>query len=435
MSRTPPGPRLPTPVQTLLFAMVRHRWLPRLTRRHGPVIHLRIRPEGDVVVLSDLDQIRDVFLSPPTVFHAGEANEVMETPMGEHSVMNADEDAHLRLRRQLTPAFRNSALRGYQRMVARIAVEEVERWPTGMPFSAMERMNAVTLEIILRVMFGVEDEHRLEELRTRLRMVLEIDPAGTGPWLRRLLQRRQAATNRPRVDELLYAEIADRRRADDLASRPDMLSRLLAAPQARELPSDAELHDHLLTLLLAGHETISTALAWSFHELARHPAALDAAARSAAAGADDYLEAVLKEVLRLRPAIVDVTRKLTEAAEVGGYRVPAGWTVMPSILLAHHDPASHPEPATFQPERFLDGGPPAASWVPFGGGVRRCLGSGFALQQGTIVLREVLSRFRVEAADAAPERPRLQHLTLVPGKGARIIVHRLPVAASHAAAP
>lgn len=426
MNRQPPGPRLPKTVQSVLFAAFRHHWFPRLVRRHGPVIHIKVRPEGDLVVLSDVGQIRSVFLGPGTVFHAGEANGIQEPAMGDHSVLNTDEEAHLRLRKQMMPAFHGSAMSDYQRMITELTVDEVERWPVGTPFSALDRMNTFVLEIILRVMFGVEDGPRRDELRTRLWRILYIKPgelfAEKRPWLNRFGRWRRAASNRQRVDELLYAEIAERRQAGDLDARHDVLSRLLDVHGAKERPSDAELHDHLITLLIAGHETIAVALAWAFHELAWHPTILDVAVRSATTGEDRYLEAVLKEVLRLRPAVVDVARRVTEDTEVGGYRIPAGWTVMPSITQVHHDPVHHPEPAAFKPERFLEGNPPSASWLPFGGGVRRCLGAQFALLEGTIVLREVLSRYRVEPASARPEHPRLQHITLLPSQGARITV-------------
>jgi cytochrome P450 len=426
VNRQPPGPRLPKTVQSLLFSMFRHRWLPHLARRHGSVIHLKVRPEGDLAVLSDVGQIRSVFLGSSTVFHAGEANLIQEPAMGEHSVLSTDEEAHLRLRKQLTPAFLGSALRDYQRMITRVTVAEIESWPVGTPFSSLDRMNDLVLEIILRVLFGVEDGPRLEELRTRLRRILEPRRAELfsekRPWLKRFGRWRRAALNKQRVDELLYAEIADRRRAADLDSRQDMFSRLLTAPAARDRPSDTELRDHLITMLLAAHETIATALAWAFHELAWHPAIMENAVQAVEAGQDEYLEAVLKEVLRLRPAIVEVTRRVNEDTEVGGYRIPAGWTVMPSILQVHLDPAHHAEPAAFRPERFLTERAPAASWLPFGGGVRRCLGAQFALLEGAIVLREALSRFRVEPAGARPEQPRLLHVTLFPSRGARIVV-------------
>ncbi len=428
VNRQPPGPRLPKTVQSLLFSMFRHRWLPRLARRHGPIIHLKVRPEGHLAVLSDVGQIRSVFLGPSTVFHAGEANLIQEPAMGEHSVLSTDEDAHLRLRKQLTPAFRGSALRDYQRMIAEVTIAEVESWPVDTPFSALERMNVLVLEIILRVLFGIQDGDRQDELRIRLRKVLEPRSgelfSERRPWLRRFGRWRAAASNKARVDELLHAEIAERRQASDLDTRQDMLSRLLCVPAAADQPSDTELRDHLITMLLAAHETIATALAWAFHELAWHPTTLDTAIRAAEAGDDDYLEAVLKEVLRLRPAIVEVTRKVAEDTEVGGYRIPAGWTVMPSILQVHLDPAHHAEPDVFRPERFLDGSPPAASWLPFGGGVRRCLGAQFALLEGAIVLREALSRFRVEPASVRPEQPRLQHITLFPNQGAQIQARR-----------
>jgi cytochrome P450 len=236
-----------------------------------------------------------------------------------------------------------------------------------------------------------------------------------GPWKRNLAAQR-------RVDELLYEEIAERRRAEDLDSRHDVLSRLLTVPSDDDRLTDTELRDQLITLLLAGHETTATALAWTFHELARDPAQLETAIRAADNNDEKYLEAVTKEAMRLHPVIFGVARKLTQEVEIGGYRLPAGVIVTPSIGMVHSDGSHHPDPATFRPDRFLDGGPPTGTWLPFGGGARRCLGAGFSLMEANIVLREVLVRFRIAPDRHSPEPVRTRHITLVPGRGARIVV-------------
>jgi cytochrome P450 len=275
--------------------------------------------------------------------------------------------------------------------------------------------------------FGVAEGPRLDELRRLLTKAVDIgvlDLFGFhneklrnfGPWKRsKLLQ--------DRVDELLYAEIAERRATADLAERSDVLSRLLTVPAEDDSLSDAELRDQLVTLLLAGHETTATALAWSFHELSRDPVRLAAAMKAADDGDEKYLEAVAKEAMRLHPVISEVARKLTEDVEIGGYRLPAGVTVMPSIALVHADAAHHPDPAAFRPERFLEnGGPASGTWFPFGGGVRRCLGAGFSLLEATIVLHAVLSRYRLSPGRTRPEGSRPRHITMVPARGARIAV-------------
>ncbi|PWV77242.1 Cytochrome P450 [Prauserella marina] len=430
-TRPLPGPRLPLAVQTMLFGSLRHRWLPWLRRRHGDVIALRIYPERSVVQLADLDHIRTVFGGSPELFHAGEGNVILKPAMGEHSVLLTDENVHKRARKLLMPAFNGAALRGYRGMIEELTEREVGRWPRGVAFSSHQRMQALTLEIILRVVFGVSEGPRLTELRTLLRRIVDVGPVDLLGWHNPGLQRfgpwRRYALTQRRVDALLYAEIADRRAAGDLTGRDDVLSRLLTVPPAEPGTdsaglSDAELRDQLITLLLAGHETTATALAWAFHELARDPATLRAATRAADDGDEGYLEAVAKESMRLHPVISEVARKLTADVEIGGYRIPAGHTVMPSIAMVHHDPAHHADPLAFRPERFTGGGPAAGTWFPFGGGVRRCLGAGFSLLEASVVLRAVLSRYHLSPDRARPERPKARNITTVPARGARVVV-------------
>jgi cytochrome P450 len=428
----PPGLHLPVVVQTALFSQFRSWLLPLLRRRYGDVFTLRIAPNRLVVVLSRPGDIKTVFTGPASVFHAGEGNVILRPVMGEHSVLLVDEGEHRRVRKLLMPAFHGAALRGYQDLVTRLAKAEVRRWPTGRAFTSHDRMNALTLEIILQVVFGVTDPDRLDALRPLVRRIVAIGPVimagwfyprlrNVGPWKRyRAVQRE--------LDRVLYAEIAERRLADDLDQRDDVLSRLLrttddeAPDGGSDRLTDPELRDQLITLLLAGHETTATTLAWTLHELSRRPEALRAAQRAADEDDEEYLTAVTKEALRLRPVIYEVGRRLTEPADVGGYRIPAGSVVSPAIGLVQTDPAHYPDPEIFRPERFLDGQPAANTWIPFGGGVRRCLGAGFSLMEASVVLREVLRRYDVTPEKARPERQKARNITLVPARGARITV-------------
>ncbi|WKK23717.1 cytochrome P450 [Streptomyces olivoreticuli] len=430
-ARRPPGVRLPAVVQTLLFARYRHRLFPLLRRRYGDVFTLRLTaPTRHLVILAGQEDIRTVFAGPVEVLHAGEGNAIMGPALGDHSVLLTDEHEHRRARRLLTPAFTGTALRGYQDMVVELTRAEVERWPEGQAFAAHRRMRALTLEVILQVVFGVTDRARLAALRPLVRGLADIGPVTLlglpYPALRRVGPWRRYVSCQRRVDRLLYAEIADRRRAPDLHSRTDVLSRLLQAAQNEPGGgfTDPELRDQLITLLLAGHETTATALAWALHELARRPEQLRRAQRAADEGDDAHLTAVAKEALRLKPVVHEVARQLTEPLTVGGYRLPAGATVMPAIGLVQSDPAHHEDPDSFRPERFLDGQPPANTWIPFGGGARRCLGAGFALLEATVALRETLVRYDVHPERPEPEAQRAHHVTLVPGRGARVVVTR-----------
>ncbi|QRP50019.1 cytochrome P450 [Amycolatopsis sp. FDAARGOS 1241] len=425
-SPLPPGPHLPVFAQTVLFGAFRHKFLPLLRRRYGDLVRLRIYPERNVVLVGDVELIREVFSGPVETFHAGEGNVVLKPIMGEHSVLLTDEQEHLRTRKLLMPAFHGAALRGYRAMVTDLTRAELDSWQADRPFRVHERMQALTLEIILRVVFGVGEGPRLEELRKLLGHVIDVGALDIFGWHSPVLQKlgpwRRNREIAVRVDELIHAEIADRRTAPDLENRTDVLSRLLTVPGDDPL-TDTELRDQLVTLLLAGHETTATALAWSLHELARNPVAAAATTKAADEGDERYLEAVAKEAMRLHPIISEVARRLTKDIEFGGYRIPAGHTVLPSISMVHADPAHHPSPEVFDPARFLGGGPATGTWFPFGGGVRRCLGAGFSLLEATIVLEELFRRYRLTPAARKPERTKTRHITLVPGDGARIVVH------------
>ena len=424
----PPGVRLPVLLQTVLFGQYRHVLLPLLRRRYGDIFTVRVAPNRLLAVLSRPEDIRTVFTGPATVFHAGEGNMILGPVVGHQSVLLVDEDRHQRVRRLLMPAFHGAALRGYQDLVSRLTNDEVSRWPDGRAFRSHDRMHALTLEVILQVVFGVTDPERLAALRPVVRGVVAIGPMTmlgvfysrlqkVGPWKRYMSLQTE-------LDRVLYAEIAERRQADDLADRDDVLSRLLRTGTDTDQLTDAELRDQLVTLLLAGHETTATTLAWSLHELSRRPGLLRRAQRAADEHDEEYLSAIAKEALRKRPVIYEIARRLTEPVDIGGYRLPAGAVVAPAIGLVQSDPTHYEDPESFRPERFVDAQPAANTWIPFGGGVRRCLGAGFSLMEASIVLGEVLRRYDVRPDRPRPERQKARNITLVPARGARIVVTR-----------
>ena len=429
----PPGPRLPGLLQSIGLLRFRHRFVPALRRRYGDVFTIRIMPEDrHIVMFHRPEHVREIFMGDPEVFHAGKGNAILGPVMGEHSLLLVDSSQHKRARKLLMPAFNRPALRSYEDLVARLAEAEVGGWPEGEAFSSLERMNALTLEVILQVVFGVTDEHRLAELRPLVRRTVEIPPLVFLGWGYPALQKfgpwRRTVENQVELDRVIFAEIAERRQASDLADRTDVLSRLLQVvdDETGAGLSDEELRDQLVTLLLAGHETTASALSWTMHELGKDPALQARAREAAAAGDTDYLEAVLKESMRLHPVIPMVVRHLMQPVTIGGIDLPAGANVAASIILAHESEENHREPQRFRPERFLEGEVEINTWIPFGGGVRRCIGAGFSLMEGVAVLREVLSTCEVSLPAGETETTRVRNITSVPRRGARVLVTRSP---------
>ena len=320
-------------------------------------------------------------------------------------------------------------MQGYGEKMAEIAAREIESWPTATPYKLRPRMQAITLEIILETVFGVHGGERIGALRSALRDFLDLttDPRLLAPVLLigpERIRRVPAFRRRlDRVDELIAHEVAERRQAEDLAERDDILSMLVAARHEDGTPmSDAEIRDELLTLLTAGHETTATALSWAVERLVRHPEKLERLRDEVLAGEEAYLTATIQETLRLRPVIVIVIRKLTEPVELGGYELPAGVAVTPSIYLIHRDPRIYPEPDRFLPERFLDDPPGTYTWIPFGGGVRRCLGAAFAQFEMSVVLRELVKRHEIVPARPGSERPFRRAITETPRHDAEVIL-------------
>ena len=422
----PPGPRWPTLLQSIALVRFRHQFVPAMHKRYGDVFTVRVMPKGSALVLfTRPEHAKEIFAGDPEVFHAGKGNAILGPIMGEHSLLLQDSAEHKRARKLLMPAFNGQALRGYEQVVAAIAKDEVDRWEPGVPFRSLDRMNALTLEVILRVVFGVTDEDRLAQLRPLVNRTVDVSPVvllGWGyPFLQRFGPWKATVDNQRGLDEVMYAEIARRRAAPDLADRTDVLSRLLRV-EGDEGLSDNELRDQLVTLLLAGHETTATALSWALYELGRDPVQLARAREAASEGDGEHLEAVLKESMRLHPVIPMVVRHLMEPATIGGVDLPRGANIGPSILITHAREDNHRDPEAFRPARFLEGEVATNTWIPFGGGVRRCIGAGFSLMEGVAVLREVLLRYDIELPGGATDFPRVRNITSVPRHGARIVV-------------
>ena len=425
----PPGPRMPRALQTAIWSRQAQWFLEQSRARFGSMFSLEIAYEGDWVVLSDPELVKQVFTGDPRVFHAGEGNQILRPILGDNSVLVLDEKKHIQQRKLLLPPFHGERMQAYGEKMAEIAAREIESWPTGVPCKLRPRMQAITLEIVLETVFGVHGGERMGPLRDALRDFLDLttDPKALLPVLAigpDRINRIPAFRRRVgRVDELIGLEIAERRAAEDLAEREDVLSMLLLARHEDGSPmSDAEIRDELLTLLVAGHETTATALSWAMERLTRHPEKLDRLRREVAAGEEDYLTATIQETLRLRPVIVVVLRKLTEPVELGGYELPAGASAVPCIHLIHRDPQIYPEPERFLPERFLDNPPGTYTWIPFGGGVRRCLGAAFAQFEMAVVLRELVGRREIEPAKLASERPFRRAITETPRHDTEVVL-------------
>ncbi len=421
----PVGPKAPAWLMTWKFLRTRYDDMPKYHAEYGDTFSVRILPgPATLVVYSDPADIKEIFAADPAQFHAGEANSILKSVMGEHSVLLTDDAQHMRARKLLMPAFTGPSMRGYQPLIEAIAKAEIDSWRDGETVASLDRMNAVTLDIILQVVFGVTDEERLAVLRPKVNTMVNIGPmtllAWSYPRLAKLPPWSTYFKNQLEVDKLLYAEIAERRAAHDLDGRDDVLSRLLRVGDSEgEAPlTDEEMRDQLVTLLLAGHETTASALSWTLHELGRHPEILAKAVAAADNGDDAYLEACLKESMRVHPIIDFVARTLQSDQVVAGRLLPAGVTVAPSIILSHSRDENWANAHEYIPERFIDEKISPNMWLPFGGGVRRCIGAAFSLMEGTIVLREVLQRYRVSAAQPAPNK--LRNITNVPGDKAPV---------------
>lgn len=450
----PPGPSSSPLVQTLRWSFRPLAFMQDCREKFGDAFSIMFLSfKSPMVMISDPEAIKVLYTNRENRLPPGR-NFALEPIMGSRSVLLLEGEDHLAYRKLMLPAFHGERMRSYQPIVERIVSDEIDSWPLGESFPIHPRMQAVTLEVILRVVFGVSDGSRLTRLRSVLSEILAGTNSpltqlvgvaaarfgGSGPWAKFEDLLRE-------VNDLLYAEIAERRDDPGLEDRDDILSALMlarfddgrsaeraaseiAGDDERERArrdigagmSDTELRDQLMTLLLAGHETTATALAWAFDLLLGHPEALRRLRDSLEEGEEGYLRAAITESLRLRPVIPIAGRVIAEEMTVGGYTLPPGTNVAPAIWLTHTRADVYPEPFAFRPERFLEEGPETYSWIPYGGGVRRCLGASFAEFEMRIALREVLTRCDLRKANSSPERVGRRNITHSPRGGTPVVV-------------
>ena len=423
----PPGPRLPALVQTLAFIVAPGRFMRWCRRRYGDIVTLGTAFDARFVMVFTPELVKDVFRAPPDRLRAGEANALLGPALGQRSVLLLDGAEHMRQRKLLLPPFHGERMRAYETVMREAADRVIDSWPRGEAFTLMPAMQELTLEVIMRAVFGVEAGERDVELRRRVRAMIQPLSRRLGVIVLALSGGRvgdrgamaRFVENRAALDEVIYAEIARRREVPDLAERTDILSMLLQARDENgEAMTDGELRDELVTLLVAGHETTATGLAWTFDLVLRDQRVLGLLRGGAS---DEYVDAVIKESLRIRPVIPGVGRVIRGGPfELGGYRLPEGVEINPSIATIHARPDVYGDAARFRPERFLEAdAPDTYTWIPFGGGVRRCLGASFATFEMRIVLRRVLERCDLRPV-GGPARAMRRGITIVPKGGVRV---------------
>jgi cytochrome P450 len=434
----PPGPELPALVQTFYWIRRPVPFLHECARRYGDFFTVNLLQSEPVVACSNPETIKRLFTGSGDLFHAGEAAKILEPFVGKSSLLLLDGASHMRQRRLMLPAFHGERMKAYADTMRDITIDSLSSWPRDQPFALHPHTQHITLQVILRTVFGVEDAERMQVLAEALttlmnqgqspRMLWALIPLNIGP-------RRQFARQLARVNDLIYDEIARRRDDPELENRTDVLSMMMSARDEDGNPmSDIELRDELMTLLAAGHETTATSLAWTFERVLskrrvydRLRDELDATIGGAPVTEDSvrelgYLDAVIKEVLRLRPIIPMVVRKIQVPMMVHGYELPAGTVVAPNIFLTQRRPDLFPDPDEFRPERFLGVKPDPYTWFPFGGGIRRCLGMAFALYEMKIVIASILSRLDLCLAPGSTGRLARRSITFAPSDGSRVIV-------------
>jgi cytochrome P450 len=443
-SKLPPGPRLHPVIQVVGFWSRPIAYLERLRAQYGKRFTLRLPATPPFVMLSEPDQLRDVFTAPPDVLHPGSGARILEPIVGKHSVILLDEDAHMEQRKLLLPTFHGERMERLEDLIGEVTEREIATWADEPQIELHPRLQALTLEIILRAVFGLEEGERLDALRQHLARFLTYGDSPLtllpNPSQRQLeLADKRGPlkgflTTRNAVDQLVFEQIDERR--NNPVAAADILSTLIDARHDDGSPmSPQELRDELMTLLVAGHETTASSLAWAFARLAREPAVLatlvDEVERDAG---DAYLTATIQEVLRRRPVLPNsAPRYINKPITVGGWDYPVGACLVPNAYLLHHDADVYPDPYAFRPERFVDTAPGTYTWIPFGGGRRRCIGASFAMLEMRIVLAAMVRAYSLHPAAAPVELPRRRNITIRPEHGATLRLTprlaRAPVAA------
>ncbi|HEX8713945.1 MAG TPA: cytochrome P450 [Solirubrobacteraceae bacterium] len=428
-SQLPPGPRAPSVLQTLGWWSRPAAYLERCRARYGKRFTVRLLGQSPFVIISDPDEIKQIFTAPPDVLHPGEGARILEPVIGPSSVILLDEDPHMRQRKLLLPAFHGEKMQRLAGLMSELAEAEVASWPLEQPVALHPRVQRLTLEIILRAVFGLERGAQLDELREQMTELLAFgeSPLSLLPSAQRLLAGRGPMARLERAssrsNEMIYALI-DERRAHG-GDGDDVLSLLLGARDDDGEPmTPAEMRDELVTALVAGHETTASQLAWAFEQIAHD----DRVQRRLHAELDDdadeaYLTATINEILRRRTVVPNAEPRLVkQPIEIGGIEYQPGIVLFASAHLLHHDPTIYPEPYAFRPERFLEQAPGTYTWTPFGGGRRRCLGASFALLEMKLVLRAALSRHELRPAAGARETTRRRGITFSPSRGSCVVL-------------
>jgi cytochrome P450 len=422
---------MPSVLQTLGSWNRPTAFLDRQRARYGKRFTVRLLGQPPFVVLSDPQEIKQVLTAPPEVLHPGEGARILEPLVGRNSVILLDEGPHLRQRKLMLPAFHGERMQGLAGLMRELSEREVASWPREEAIELHPRLQRLTLEIVLRAVFGLGRGARLDGLRELLTELLKFteSPLSLLPpppgWVERLMRERSPLSRlhalSAQADALIFELIEERRR--DGADGVDVLALLLAARHEDGSPMDAvELRDELVTALIAGHETTASQLAWAFAHLVRAPAVLARLREEIDAGEDDaYLTATLNETMRRRPVLPNAEPRLVkQPIEIGGITYPPGIVLIVHAHLVHHDPEIYPEPYAFRPERFLDNQPGTYTWLAFGGGRRRCLGSSFALLEMKIALRTVLGQCELSPGRPEPEVARRRSITISPSRGAEV---------------
>jgi cytochrome P450 len=429
----PPGPKVPASLQIAGAWLRPTAVLLRSRERYGKCFSVRLLGQPPFVVLSDPEQIKEVFQAPPDVLHPGEGARILEPIVGPNSVILLDEAPHLEQRKLMLPAFHGDAMQSLAELMTELTEREIASWPQEQPVALHPRLQQLTLEIVLRAVFGLEQGAQLDRLRELLTQVLEFaeNPISLLPFAQRALAGRGPMGRLERLgeetDRLIFELIEERRRED--AHGPDVLTLLLSARHEDDSPmSPAELRDELVTALVAGHETTASQLAWGFELLSREPDVTARLARELDEDSDSaYMTATIHEIMRRRPVLMNAEPRLVkQPVEIGGVSYPPGIVLIASAYLVHHDPDIYPQPNAFRPERFLEseGGkaPGTYTWLPFGGGRRRCLGASFAMLEMKIVLRAVLERNLLVPVGERPETARRRSITISPSRGCEVIL-------------
>jgi cytochrome P450 family 135 len=432
---TVPNIEQPRLLQSLRFNQRQIEFFFRARREHGEVFRMRGTIPGGPVITSHPDHVRSLFTAKPELAPSLTGESPLRPILGPNSVLTAVGPRHMRQRKLLLPPFHGEAIEQYAEMISEATEREIDRWPIGEPFALAPRMQAITLDVIMAGIFGIEGKPAPGTPEAKLRGTIRyLVGASTklGAQISELVHIGREEAIGPMklglaaLDRPTYAVIAERRRAADLEDRRDILSLLLQArTEEGEALSDKELRDELLTLVLAGHETTANSLSWAWERLVRSPDAHEAllgAVRSGD-GAEEQVEATIVEAMRSRPVIPLIGRRVSVPWRLGEYGVEAGKPISMSILLIHHREDLYPEPFAFRPERFLGGRKPGTyEWIPFGGGIRRCLGAALAMAEQRVVLEAMARRLDLEADDPAPERALHRNVTMIPARGGTVIL-------------